>query len=116
MPYKDKNKQLESQRKFYQANKEKVKGWVSKRKEKMKTFLRDIKVKLKCLECDETHPACIVFHHRNPKEKDFGIAQAVSQGWGKEKILAEIAKCDIYCSNCHLKLHWENKDIFGPWV
>jgi hypothetical protein len=29
---------------------------------------------------------------------------------GKASILAEIAKCDILCHNCHAKLHYEERE------
>jgi hypothetical protein len=34
------------------------------------------------------------------------IAQAVNQGWSKERILEEIKKCDVLCANCHFKEHY----------
>lgn len=59
----------------------------------------------KCVNCGETHPACLDFHHRNPKEKKFQLtaSQMGNRSW--KTIEAEIAKCEVLCSNCHRKLH-----------
>lgn len=116
MPYKDKEKQLEHQRRFYHANKKKVQGWVKRRHDQLNDLIADIKADAKCKVCGENHPACLVFRHRNPEEKSANISCLGKKGWSKERILEEIAKCDVYCSNCHLKLHWDNDDIPGPWV
>jgi hypothetical protein len=35
-----------------------------------------------------------------------GISQTIYDGWSKTRIEAEIAKCDVICSNCHRKHHW----------
>jgi hypothetical protein len=58
------------------------------------------------LRCGESHPATLDFHHRDPNEKDFLLSSAARNGWGKERILREIEKCDVICSNCHRKEHW----------
>lgn len=61
----------------------------------------------KCIICGIKYPdepyVIFDFHHRNPKEKDFD--------WGKmrlrsfDKIVKELDKCDLLCSNCHRKEH-----------
>lgn len=53
--------------------------------------------------CGESNPDCLVFHHRDPNEKEEGVTRMIS--FGRQKLLAEIEKCDVLCSNCHLKLH-----------
>jgi hypothetical protein len=65
--------------------------------------------KIKCSRCPENHPAALDFHHRNPKEKLTNIAFISSLGWSKENLIKEIEKCDVICSNCHRKLHYEEK-------
>lgn len=64
--------------------------------------------KVKCARCDETHTACMDFHHRNPAEKDGLLSVAVAK-WSLDRIRAEVAKCDILCANCHRKLHYEER-------
>ena len=65
--------------------------------------IRAIKEKGKCLECGETNPSLLTFHHRNPEEKSFDIAQGTGRDW--PVLQAEIAKCDLLCDACHKIRH-----------
>jgi hypothetical protein len=97
-------------RKWYAANRERAKAQVNKRKEALKAWFAEYKATLTCVVCGENHIACLDFHHRNPSEKDVAVSVAVGQrGWSRKRILAEIAKCDVLCANCHRKLHWEEE-------
>jgi hypothetical protein len=40
------------------------------------------------------------FDHRDPSTKLRSVTQMISN-FGIERILAEAAKCDIVCANCH---------------
>lgn len=107
MPYKNKEDQLACQRNWYKRNKEKEYKRIKKRRQEIKDWIRKYKETLSCEICNENHPATIDFHHHNPKEKDFNISEAERKGMSKKKILEEINKCQILCSNCHRKLHWK---------
>jgi hypothetical protein len=41
------------------------------------------------------------FDHRDPREKIDSVSKLVGHGAHKDKILREIAKCDLVCANCH---------------
>lgn len=45
----------------------------------------------------------LIFHHIDPSQKDFTIAQDTSRNW--EKIRLEIDKCALLCQNCHSEVH-----------
>lgn len=46
------------------------------------------------------HPAALDFDHRDPTAKRMSsIAKHLTRRW--EVVLAEIAKCDVVCANCH---------------
>ena len=94
------------QKKYYERNKGYYREKARQRKKELRKWLQAIKSDLACIQCGETHPACLVFHHRNPDEKDIDIPKAVNSGWGKKRILTEIEKCDILCAHCHRKLHY----------
>lgn len=76
------------------------------REQKLKKFIGSLKSKLSCVECGENHPACLDFHHNDSSDKDFNIGNAWKGGWSEEKILKEVSKCSVLCSNCHRKLHF----------
>ena len=48
--------------------------------------------------------AALQFHHTNPKEKQFGLAQNGNiHSW--EEYWQEAQKCILVCANCHAEIH-----------
>jgi len=58
-----------------------------------------------CVECGESTPVCLDFHHRKPEEKAFLLSRAYRHGGGLATMKAEAAKCVLLCANCHRKVH-----------
>lgn len=81
----------------------------AKRFVETENWLQEYKQTLKCEKCNEDHPACLDFHHIDPKNKETELANAVKKGWSIWKIQEEIKKCKIFCANCHRKFHWNEK-------
>ena len=104
MPYKTETDNKEYQKEYYRKNKEKYLQSQQDRRTANKKLVAEIKSKAKCEICGESHPGCLDFHHE--EDKEIAIADAVHY-WGKDRILQEIAKCKILCSNCHRKLHYD---------
>lgn len=51
-----------------------------------------------CFDCGESDPMVLEFDHLG--EKSFGISGGLRyRRW--EEVLAEMAKCDVVCANCH---------------
>jgi hypothetical protein len=68
------------------------------RSRKMIEFLRDYKVKKGCADCGyNEHHAGLEFDHV------YGKVQNVSKmgRYGKERVMEEVAKCDVVCGTCH---------------
>lgn len=67
---------------------------------KRREFINAIKLESGCIDCGyNTHPDVLEFDHRPEVEKLFEIGSQVSRS--TDLILAEIAKCDVRCANCH---------------
>lgn len=59
----------------------------------------------KCTKCDYSKClGALDFHHRDPKKKD--PSWKLMKAWKFERIIKEIDKCDLLCSNCHRELHY----------
>ena len=99
----------EYHKQWYQNNHDKQLARVQQRRKELIEWFSALKATLNCSICGENHPACLDFHHKDATTKDFDIAIMVSNGNNKEKILAEIAKCDVMCSNCHRKFHYNER-------
>jgi len=80
-------------------------GW-QRAEQNKKQILLDAR-KGGCKVCGETHPACLDFHHREPSEKEGHIGEF--RRFGIKRLLAEIAKCDVLCANCHRKFHHDER-------
>jgi hypothetical protein len=108
MPYKDPEKLREAARKsslaYYYKNKDQVKRNALKSKKRRKELLNGLKRK-PCMDCGgEFPPVCMHFHHRDPKEKLFEIADKLT--CSIIKLMEEISKCDLICANCHAIREW----------
>lgn len=58
----------------------------------------------KCEYCHWTGcPAAFQFHHINRDNKEFNISRAHGLSW--DKIVVELDKCIMLCSNCHATEH-----------
>jgi hypothetical protein len=99
--------QRKSKARWYRKNKEYVKAQAKRRQNGLRRWLREYKSTAECDICRENHPACLEFHHRDPSRKEIDIVRCPGNGWSIERMLREIAKCRVLCSNCHRKLHSE---------
>jgi hypothetical protein len=54
-----------------------------------------------CLDCGRKFPRVAMDFDHVRGEKKRGIAQMVNGAWSIETLLAEIAKCELVCANCH---------------
>jgi hypothetical protein len=75
-----------------------------KRKQAKRYWLQQYKESLKCSSCGEDRWWVLDFHHRDPSEKEQGVARLFGCA-SKERIMKEIEKCDVLCANCHRDLH-----------
>ncbi len=96
---------------WWQANKERLTPSKNRRKQEIREWFLSLKGQYKCARCPEDHPVALHFHHVDPSKKDFALAFAVARGYRKERIEAEMAKCEVLCANCHAKLHWEDGSL-----
>ncbi len=73
---------------------------------KKRAFVSSLKTP--CVNCGESDPVVIDFHHIDPSTKSFNL----SSGTGKtyEAIAEEAKKCCCLCANCHRRLH-DGQDI-----
>ena len=103
--WRDSNKEKYNayQREFYAKNKttqqEKIYANRNKRKQELKDTINEIK-NTPCKDCGVIyHPEAMDFDHI--VNKRFNISDAIKDVTTIDKILKEVEKCEIVCSNCH---------------
>ncbi|KKS42830.1 MAG: hypothetical protein UV37_C0016G0005 [Candidatus Collierbacteria bacterium GW2011_GWA1_42_60] len=72
------------------------------RRKDQREFVSALK-NLPCADCGRKYPPYVMdFDHRDKNYKHGNIGTLVSQAYfTKERLLKEIQKCDLVCSNCH---------------
>ena len=116
MPYKDKDREREYQKKYrpiyYQKNKENEKSRIRKRQAEIIAWFVEYKKTKYCVSCNEKDWRCLDFHHTDPSKKSQHISRLVHFHHASiKKILEEIEKCIVLCANCHRKRTVEREDI-----
>lgn len=109
MPAKDPEKRRATVRAWYARTKDRSadlrRAKRKLRKREIASWYADLKERLVCQRCGESHPACLQFHHPDPAVKEVSVADGVRKGWGRERILREMSVCEVVCANCHAKHH-----------
>lgn len=118
MPIKDPVKRAEYQKKYhkrwYKRNRGDRVEQVRQRKRGIREWMRELKETLSCERCGlsgQDNAWALEFHHREPETKVALVSSLVAAGASKNKIMAEVEKCEVVCSNCHRKEHYaEHRD------
>jgi hypothetical protein len=102
-------KKAEYNRQHYVKNKQYYIDKTKRHRQRLFNWFAEYKSTLKCAKCSENHPACLDFHHENPNTKELTVSEMVAKELSKKRIIEEINKCTVLCSNCHRKLHYEER-------
>ena len=109
MPYKDpekrKQKAREYSKKHYEANKEKHIARIAQNKKIYRQQFLEFKSRLSCVHCGENHPATLDFHHVVRHSSNRKIYELCKNGAYNKAIKEIMEKCIVLCSNCHRRLH-----------
>jgi len=101
MGYSNTKKQKEYQRQWYQRNKEATLQQQREERTRRRDIVQAEKLRRGCDHCGyNASPIPLDAHHYNG-DKDFEIGKAIRDRKPLELILAELAKCQILCANCH---------------
>lgn len=113
MPYKDPSlpenieKARASRRKHYANNK---KAYIDRAKGKtneLRQFVRELKESTPCKDCGVQYRYYTMqFDHLDGSLKVGNVESLTSKG-SMQNLLAEIAKCDLVCANCHTERTWK---------
>lgn len=93
-------------KKHYQDNKEKYLERNRQRKQEATRLMIEAKTGKPCADCNTVYPHyCMDFDHiEDNKER---AVSRMAAGGEIKKMLKEIEKCELVCSNCHRKRTYE---------
>ena len=84
----------------YDANPARRAAAIRARKDMLRDQINVLK-DVPCADCQGRFPSvCMDFDHLSDDKVD-GVSKMIQRGFAIEAILAEVAKCEVVCANCH---------------
>lgn len=112
--YKNKEDRIAYQKKWREKNRAKVNAYGQYNQAERRQRNRDLINQLKdfpCTDCGVKYLPCVMdFDHIND-DKEFNVSHLVSECAKTEKILTEVAKCELVCANCHRMRTYNRKNM-----
>ena len=97
MAYADPARTVAYLREYGQANKDRIAAYNRERRDRRQAVLDELK-SVPCADCGGTFPPiCMDFDHLG--DKSFSVSRASTRSI--DTVLAEVAKCEVVCANCH---------------
>lgn len=113
MPYSDPTRQAAAQQRHYESNKVAFMDRNRARRAERKAWFLKVVLAGRSCPCGEADPVVLDFHHRDQAHKTSEVRKMLNEFRSKEVILAEVAKCDVLCANCHRRLHHQLEQLQG---
>lgn len=85
---------------------------MDKHRTRLRQYANDYLRQHPCMDCGEADPTVLDFDHRDGMQKLSSISRIIFDGMSMARLIAEIAKCDIRCANCHRRRHAKDKQAF----
>lgn len=98
----------ERQKAHYRKSPASIQESAIRRKNRLREVSREGREK-PCSDCGKRYPFYVMDYDHVRGEKSFGIATVRRCTYTEERLLEEIAKCDVVCSNCHRERTWTRK-------
>lgn len=71
------------------------------RRDSLAAWVLSLKDGLPCTDCNTVYHFSAMQWDHVRGEKEFNVSEMPRLGCSREKILAEVEKCDLVCANCH---------------
>lgn len=94
----------------YEKNKTKYIERAKLKREELRDFVESLKTGKPCKDCGQVfNPWQMEFDHLDGKTKIAAVSTLTVFG-SKDRIIKEIQKCELVCSNCHAdRTYWRRK-------
>jgi hypothetical protein len=81
-----------------------------------KAWLRSLKDGTPCTDCGRVYPPQVMQWDHKPGFEKVGDISADFWDRTREEVLAEIAKCDLVCTNCHAIRTFKRSEWGQKWL
>jgi hypothetical protein len=111
MAYKDAERQREAERRWYRANRDRVFQKKNEKKARLRALVQQAKER-PCADCGVEYPYFVMDFDHVEGEKAMIVSDLVNFG-STSRLLTELAKCEVVCSNCHRFRTWRRLQDAG---
>lgn len=108
MAYKDKERQRAAQAAWYQKHKAEYTERNRQRRKQVTALVTEIKESNPCTDCGQFFLGCQMQFDHIGTDKIKSVSDTIRYNT-LPKVLAELAKCELVCANCHALRTWQRK-------
>lgn len=90
----------QARRDHYQRNKERYLERARQTEDEIRAYLREVK-SAPCADCGQSYPHYVMDLDHRPGEVKLCGPTSLPRSGSMKKAIAEVAKCDVVCANCH---------------